>query len=205
MRVLVAGAGRGVFDGDSIDHGAPIVFSIDDVLTVDECAALVARIDATGPELAPITTSAGEQTMEDVRNNERVMFDDPALAADLFRRVEAHLPPSIFDMRPVGANERFRGYRYRPGQQFRAHFDGSFERGNGEQSQLTFMIYLNDDFEGGETAFLDYEVAAVPRTGSALLFQHLVLHEGCRVISGTKYVLRSDVMYQRTVHVDGGT
>lgn len=98
MRVLVAGAGPG-FEGDSVDHSAPIVFAIDDVLTADECASLVARIDAAGPELAPITTSAGERMMENVRNNERVMFDDHALAADLFRRVAASLPP-IFGMRP---------------------------------------------------------------------------------------------------------
>jgi hypothetical protein len=29
----------------------------------------------------------------------------------------------------------------------------------------------------------------------ALLFQHEVLHEGCAVESGVKYVLRTDVMY----------
>jgi hypothetical protein len=28
----------------------------------------------------------------------------------------------------------------------------------------------------------------------ALLFQHQLLHEGCVVTSGVKYVLRSDVM-----------
>jgi hypothetical protein len=34
-------------------------------------------------------------------------------------------------------------------------------------------------------------------TGHALLFQHRLLHEGCPVRSGIKYVLRSDVMYRR--------
>ena len=35
----------------------------------------------------------------------------------------------------------------------------------------------------------------LPRTGSALIFTHPVLHEGCEVTRGRKYVLRTDVMY----------
>ncbi|MEQ1701420.1 MAG: hypothetical protein ABMA25_15030, partial [Ilumatobacteraceae bacterium] len=33
-----------------------------------------------------------------------------------------------------------------------------------------------------------------PKTGMALLFQHRILHEGAVVTSGTKYVLRTDVI-----------
>jgi len=36
----------------------------------------------------------------------------------------------------------------------------------------------------------------VPATGTALLFQHMLLHAGKRVTSGTKLVLRSDVLYR---------
>ena len=57
------------------------------------------------------------------------------------------------------------------------------------------MIYLNEDFEGGETAF-EHTVVR-PRLGSALLFFHAILHEGREVTRGQKYVLRSDVMYAR--------
>jgi hypothetical protein len=39
------------------------------------------------------------------------------------------------------------------GQKFAPHFDGFFRRSNGERSQLTFMVYLNADFTGGETKF----------------------------------------------------
>ena len=71
-----------------------------------------------------------------------------------------------------GANERLRCYRYAPGQRFAPHHDGSFFRSDDERSLLTFMIYLNEGFEGGETALLDLERVIVPRTGMALLFQH---------------------------------
>jgi hypothetical protein len=57
------------------------------------------------------------------------------------------------------------------------------------------MVYLNEGFGGGTTRFHDFDIDVRPRTGHALLFQHRLLHEGCEVASGTKYVLRSDVMY----------
>ena len=57
------------------------------------------------------------------------------------------------------------------------------------------MIYLNDDFAGGETNF--GETCIKPETGMALVFEHDLLHEGCAVMKGRKYVLRSDVMYGR--------
>ena len=66
----------------------------------------------------------------------------------------------------------------------------------GERSLLTLMVYLNEDFEGGETAFLELDQVIVPRRGMALLFQHMVLHEGREVRAGTKYVLRTDVFYR---------
>ena len=96
-------------------------------------------------------------------------------------------------------NERFRFYRYDPGQKFALHFDGFFRRDNGEQSELTFMVYLNADFTGGETKFYGDDrklrVTVRPQQGMALGFVHLQLHEGARVESGRKYVLRTDVMY----------
>lgn len=196
MRVLVPGRDRPYLDGDSLDFSQPLAFTVDDVLTPAECAALIDRIESLGPAAAPITTSAGFVMRPDIRNNERVMFDDPALAKDLFDRIATRVPSPLCDLRPVGANERFRCYRYLPGQRFAPHYDGAFERSDIERSLLTYIVYLNEGFEGGETGFLDYDVTAIPRTGSALLFQHHMLHEGVSVRAGTKYVLRSDVMYR---------
>lgn len=58
---------------------------------------------------------------------------------------------------------------------------------------LTFMIYLNEGYTGGETRFESVSVAGKP--GMALVFEHELLHEGAEVTAGVKYVLRSDVMY----------
>ena len=193
--VVVPGYGRPYLDGDSLDHSGPLVLTVANVLTAEECARLVARIDALGPTDAPITTSRGFVMNPDIRNNKRVMIDDRELARDLFERVRGALPARLFERHASGANERFRCYRYEPGQRFAPHYDGAFERDVNERSELTFMVYLNDSFTGGTTRFHDFDIDVVPRTGSALLFQHRLLHEGCEVRAGVKYVLRSDIMY----------
>ena len=109
---------------------------------------------------------------------------------------------AIDDRAAIGVNELLRFYRYDPGQQFNWHQDFPFERDNGEQSYLTFMIYLNDNFEGGETSFEDSyseesfdEFQVTPRQGMALFFEHAIHHKGESVTKGRKYVLRSDIMY----------
>lgn len=181
--------------GDSLDFSAPLVFTVDSVLDASECAELIERIERLGPEAAPISTPAGFVMRPDIRNNTRVMFDDVALAATLHQRIASAVPARLFGRRLAGVNERFRCYRYHPGQRFAPHYDGAFRRSATERSELTFMVYLNDGFTGGTTTFHDFEVSVAPRTGTALLFQHLLLHEGCTVASGVKYVLRSDVMY----------
>jgi predicted 2-oxoglutarate/Fe(II)-dependent dioxygenase YbiX len=195
--ILVPGRGRPFLFGDSLDHSAPLVFTVPDVLSADECQATIARIEELGPEAAPITTSRGYVMAPEIRNNHRVVFDDLELAALLFARLRAAIPPTLCEMRAVGANERFRCYRYEPGQRFAPHYDGAFRRSADEESQLTLMVYLNEGFAGGDTAFHDFGVSVRPRTGMALLFQHRLLHEGCVLERGVKYALRSDVMYAR--------
>ena len=196
-QIVIPGSSHRFFYGDSLDYRSPLAWTVNDIMSATECAALRNRMDELGCTPAPITTSRGFVMRPDIRNNTRVIIDDVTLAADLYRRIEAHIPPDLADMRPVGANERFRCYRYESGQRFAPHYDGAFHRSPVEESLLTFMIYLNEDFEGGATEFHEYQATVVPKTGAALLFQHRLLHEGCVVHSGVKYVLRSDIMYCR--------
>jgi len=173
---------------------------------VAECDEWIRVGESEGFEGAPITTGRGPVMMKDVRNNHRVMFDDVDRAQNLYRRLSPHLAlrfKTIWE--PVGVNERLRLYRYDVGQKFDWHLDGSFERPTGERSFFTFMVYLNDDFEGGATSFTNVQrristgdmLRVTPKTGMALLFHHPILHRGDPVIAGRKYVLRTDVMYGR--------
>jgi predicted 2-oxoglutarate/Fe(II)-dependent dioxygenase YbiX len=182
-----------------LDLTQPLLWTVPTVLSASECRDFIARIEASQPTPAPITTSGGFVMRPEVRNNSRVLFDDRRLAAELFERLVAHLPKSLLRMHAVGVNERFRCYRYQPGQRFALHHDGTFARSPKERSLLTLLIYLNQDFSGGETAFPEEGERIRPQTGLALLFQHRLLHEGCAVRSGVKYALRSDIMYRSPI------
>lgn len=184
-----------------VKQRTPFVSLTEEALPGPLCDELIERIEAEKPAAAPILMGGGREVMRpDVRNNERVIFDDAELAQRLFARTREAVPERLEEGLLVGFNERFRGYRYRRGQRFAPHFDGSYfrpERGLfAEGSQLSILFYLNSDFSGGETQILDYELVIQPRRGSMLAFAHCMLHEGCMVRSGTKYVLRTDAMYR---------
>ena len=175
------------------------IFVIHEFLSPGECASFIARSEAKGYEDATITTSAGFVMDKEIRDNARLILDDALIADALWQRARPFIPATIDEWRAVGFNERFRFYRYDSGQKFAPHYDGYFRRGNDKRSQLTFMVYLNADFRGGETRFYDdnreLHVTVRPDGGMALVFVHLQLHEGAPVVDGRKYVLRTDVMY----------
>jgi hypothetical protein len=169
------------------------IFTVEGFCSAPECDNYIELSESLGFGDAPISTFGGPVIAKGVRDNERVILDDPALAQAIWERARSYVPALLGGHRALGVNERFRFYRYDPGQTFRWHRDGSFEPPDGRRSRLTLMVYLNDDFEGGETRF---EQAAIrPVTGMALVFVHQLLHQGAAVRRGRKYVLRTDVMY----------
>lgn len=83
--------------------------------------------------------------------------------------------------------------RYRPGQQYRNHYD--FVQSSDNQRFQTALIYLNHDYKGGETCFVKTGLKVKGRKGDALVFRSalpdrtldpLSEHAGLPVLSGTK-------------------
>lgn len=177
------------------------VFAIHDLLTPSECQRFIQSAEQQGFEAALVNTALGQIRVADVRNNDRLIVDDPDLAQEWWSRCGALFPPGFGRWTACGLNERFRFYRYHPGQKFAAHRDGSFQRNANEISWMTLMVYLNDGYEGGRRRFdvadLDQPLSVAPQAGMGLAFMHDRLHEGEAVSSGVKYVLRTDVMYRR--------
>lgn len=207
----------------------PGCFVLNNVCTAWECEQIVKMAETMGwNEDAPV--SLGRH----VRQNENVVWiADPQLNDTLFERCKPLFPPDVNGGEVAGINMRWRLYKYQPEDIFRIHTDGGWpgsgvdpESGmlmpdifNGDRfSQLTWVLYLNDEFDGGATRFFlpkegvergpkmtldDFNVEEVPaKQGSAVCFFHGAhplshLHEGGYITTGTKYIIRSDVLYRR--------
>jgi len=178
---------------------------IENFLSPEECRELIALSERQGYEQAQVNIGGGRQRLNtSVRKTSRCMIDVPKAASILFDRLAPFIPqhgPRGGWVCPVGLNERLRFLRYDPGDFFRPHSDGRFDRPDGDTSLMTVMLYLNEPEAGGDTIFLDYDSTenspVAPQTGLCLLFDHDLVHEGAMLKRGVKYAIRTDVMFTR--------
>jgi hypothetical protein len=63
-------------------------------------------------------------------------------------------------------------------------------------AEFSYILYLNDDFEGGKTRFLHDKLTVTPKKGNLLCFpvDHYHIHKGTQVTSGTKKILWNCVL-----------
>lgn len=205
----------------------PGAFQLLDVFSEEECNKFISITENLGylPD-APVSLP------RNVRHNDNVtMVVDETTDAIIWQRVAPLF--SIGDdnfqgLQALGINARFRFYRYQEGDFFSPHIDGSWpgsrvidnklvtQAYEDRWSQMTFLILLTDDFEGGATQFLvhkdkpnqparhDKDIKKVNvRTpkGSVLVFPHghhpmHCLHSSEPILKGTKYIIRTDVLYE---------
>jgi hypothetical protein len=170
------------------------VWVIEDFLTQEECSFHIKASELMGYEFAKVNIDGIQTVMTTVRNNQRVLMLDEEMAEDLWKRLNPFIDEYPMAS-PIGLNEMWRYYKYVPGERFKMHRDGSYRRNEKEVSLLTLIVYLNDTFSGGETGFSS-EFEVQPKTGMALIFDHKVRHEGKALEVGTKYVLRTDIMFR---------
>jgi prolyl 4-hydroxylase len=188
------------------DFRHPLVWTVPDLFAAEECAGIIASVAGAEWLAATVNRASGREVDARLRDNTVAVVRDAGLADELFRRTRPHVPARMdaelggegrATMEVAGVFLPLRVYRYEPGQHFGLHEDQSYFGPDGEVSLLTLIVYLNEGFEGGETEFPEQQRTVVPKTGTALLFQHRVLHAGNRVTQGTKLLLRSDVLYRR--------
>ena len=152
--------------------GVPGAFQLLNLVSADECRRLVALTESLG-----YLADAAVSLPRSVRHNHSATWVADDVTVD--RRVGE-----------VGLNARFRFYRYAEGDFFGPHTDGSWPGSrviDGELvanayddrwSQLTFLLFLSEDFEGGATRFYvdpdDHSSYVDLRTplGGALCFAH---------------------------------
>lgn len=202
----------------------PGAYHLLNVLTPAECRLLIELSEKLG-----YLQDAAVSLPRSVRHNDNVVWvTDPDTDAAIWNRVEscAQQNLAMFEhRRPLGLNARFRFYRYSVGDYFKPHTDGAWPGSrvvNGElianaypdrYSQMTFLLFLNDEFEGGATRFLrsdpsDYDsdggngvIDIRTPAGAALCFPHGMhplhcVHSSEPITAGSKYIIRTDMLFE---------
>jgi len=170
-----------------------------------ECDKLVQRVTDVG--FVPL----GFKSVHRI-SDQCIIFDND-LASFLWKKLEKIISTECKtytycgkEWTAIGLNECFRFARYQIGNYFKPHYDNSYERSTLEKSFLSCFIYLNEppEFTGGNTQFLEGNrfgptqviESIVPATGTCLVFDQGMLHEGSVLTSGVKYIMRTDVMFK---------
>lgn len=197
----------------SVEEISRRALTIEGVLAAQTCQEWIQWAESEGFEAADFQGKRVKGRVAAVRNNDRVIEDNPQRALGLWEGILPHLPQHVRAFDPMrrgalgrheafGLNPRFRWYRYHPGQRFKPHVDRMFQAPDGAVSLWTVLVYLNGVEQGGQTRVsLDEKgkksALVEPSAGLVLCFDHDVLHEGVEVNKGVKYVLRTDIMYRR--------
>ena len=71
------------------------------------------------------------------------------------------------------------------------HYDAHYDGGPSTKRWISAIIYLNDDYEGGELEFVHFGVKLKPTKGSLVIFpsNYAYSHIAHPVTSGTKYAI----------------
>ena len=177
-----------------------MVKEIKGFLSKNECQALVEMIEANNVRSSVVVGGTDRSGISETRTSStsNLAPNDPTVKS-IHQKIADNLGLDI------KKGEDLQGQKYEPGQYFKEHndyFSGDaydkhcLHSGN---RTFTFMIYLNDDFEGGGTYFPKLQKTIKPELGKAVVWQNTIdgepqpetMHEGTTITKGVKYIITS--------------
>lgn len=198
-----------LYAADGGDRQVPILFRLaspqvqlfQQLLTDDECDALVALSRGRLARSPVVNPDTGDENLIDARTSMGAMFQ--VAEHPLITRIEARI--AAVTGVPAEHGEGLQILNYKPGGEYQPHFDYFNPQRPGEARQLsvggqriaTLVIYLNTPEAGGATAFPRVGLEVAPVKGNAVYFSYLLpdgtldertLHAGLPVASGEKWI-----------------
>ena len=87
---------------------------------------------------------------------------------------------------------------FKPGNHYKSkHFECGGPRKGKLLRHFTWITYLNDINENGETELVHQGIKIKPEEGLLLIFKHSLKHEALKVNAGVKYIYRSNWLISR--------
>ena len=170
------------------------VVELEDFLTSDECDEIIRLAEEKGLSPSTIYTATNPTVSDTVNRISEQVWLLNSISESICKKIE-----NISEM-PIENQEEFQVVRYKDGGFFKPHFDYPEEYAQNESTKfnryMTFLMYLNDDFEGGETYFPMLNRTIIPKKGKLVYFFNTdlegnrlpdSLHEG-KDIKGIKWI-----------------
>jgi prolyl 4-hydroxylase len=177
----------------------PRVVVFGGLLSDAECDELIAQASERLERSETVHTDTGGSEVNAARTSDGMFFSrgETPLCARLEARIAA-----LLDW-PVENGEGLQILRYRPGAEYKPHYDyfdpaqpgtPSILR-RGGQRVASLVCYLNTPVRGGATVFPDVQLDVAPIKGNAVFFSYdrphpmtRSLHGGAPVVEGEKWV-----------------
>lgn len=177
----------------------PRIVLFGDLLSDQECDAL---IEAARPRMArslTVATNSGGEEVNADRTSNGMFFRRGE--TELVQRIEARIAALL--RWPVENGEGLQVLHYRPGAEYKAHYD-YFDPSHpgtatilkrGGQRVGTLVMYLHEPEKGGGTTFPDIHLEVFPKRGCGVFFSYdrphpstRTLHAGAPVLAGEKWI-----------------
>jgi prolyl 4-hydroxylase len=177
----------------------PRVIVLGGLLSDEECDALIA---AAKPRLArslTVATKTGGEEINADRTSNGMFFGRGE--NDVVRCLEQRIA-RLFSW-PVENGEGLQILHYRPGAEYKPHYDYFDPKEPGTPAILkrggqrvgTVVVYLSEPAKGGGTTFPDVGLVVAPKRGNAVFFSYdspdpssKTLHGGAPVVAGDKWI-----------------
>ena len=196
--------------------GVPGGWYLENLLTDAECEEVIAGSESLG-----FKQKKSKRSGPAIRHNMRAIYEP----TDHFTStLENRLKPFVekIDVSAIGSywrlpkergflNTKWRVNSYKEGEAFLPNYDSGHTFSPSTRSILSLIIYLNDDFNGGETTFfpgsIEQEPTRVrPKKGAAIIFHHYgplnPIHstEPVVITGRKKYIARTDIIFEDQNH-----
>ena len=178
----------------------PLIFVVDDFIDKNCCKKLLEL------ELEYKHSEISSGLNKNIRKSFTAILDENN---NLYKQINS----KIFNFFSTSKEylENLQIQKYECDGEYKEHFDARSNLLKKNQRKYSLIIYLNKDYEGGETYFTRINISIKPEIGRLLVFQNCLnhtnyahpnsLHKGNRVIKGTKYILNS-WLFQNELNID---
>lgn len=187
---------------------SPHILVFGGLLSDEECDQMIELARERLARSETVQTDTGSTEVNSARTSDGMFFDRGEFA--LCTRIEARIAALL--RWPVENGEGLQVLRYRPGAEYKPHYDyfdpaqpgTSALLRRGGQRVASLVCYLNTPERGGATVFPDIGFEVAPIKGNAVFFSYdrphpatRTLHGGAPVAGGEKWVTTKWVRERR--------